>query len=311
MSKTNRCDETFQQHLLPAVYGIEMCVALAGNVFALWLLVTKERRNWHTGVVFSCNLIISDILYALTLPLLIVYYSNGKDWKFGSFTCKMERYLFTCNLYVSIFFIMCISINRYLAIVHPFFTRQSVRPKHAKMASAVVWVAVAIISAPVLKFAGVRDKNNTVSECTTFANIDKEDKFIFSLVITIIGCMMPFVVTLASYVGVIWVVLKNANITTLEKKKVALIVSLVCVLYLISFVPYHILKILNYYQKGTAKINRNCFLYNAYQVSRGLACLNMCLHPILYMAVFDSIRTACCRKNSEESFNMKTKECDP
>ncbi|XP_026888440.2 P2Y purinoceptor 11 isoform X2 [Electrophorus electricus] len=305
---TNKsCDETFQKQLLPPIYGIEMCVALAGNIFALWLLVTKERRNWHTGVVFSCNLAISDILYSLTLPLLIDYYSNEKRWKFGSPACKIERYLFTCNLYVSMFFIMCISINRYLAIVHPFFTRKSVRPRHAKIASVLVWVTVAVISAPVLWFAGVRETGVTRKglKCFTYTNAKPKQKLIFSLFIATIGCLVPFLVTIASYIGVIRVVLKNRNITMLEKRKVALIVALVCILYLISFVPYHILHICNFHMK------RSCFVYKAYQVSRGLASLNMCLHPILYMAVFDSIRTACCRRNSNESFNMQTQQSSP
>ncbi|KAG7317284.1 hypothetical protein KOW79_019582 [Hemibagrus wyckioides] len=153
---TNRssCNGTFSMDVLPPMYGVEMCVALAGNILALWLLVTKERKNWHTGVVFSCNLVISDILYALTLPLLIIYYSKGRVWIFGNALCKIERFLFNCNLYVSIYFIMCISANRYLAIVHPFFTRNYVKPKHAKIASLVVWILVAALSSPILYYSG-------------------------------------------------------------------------------------------------------------------------------------------------------------
>ncbi|KAK3511853.1 hypothetical protein QTP70_025970 [Hemibagrus guttatus] len=90
LSKMNRssCNITFSKDLLPPIYGVEMSVALAGNILALWLLVTKERKNWHTGVVFSCNLIISDIFYALSLPLLIHYYSNGRKWEFGKLSAK-------------------------------------------------------------------------------------------------------------------------------------------------------------------------------------------------------------------------------
>ncbi|KAE8283336.1 Eukaryotic translation initiation factor 3 subunit G [Larimichthys crocea] len=129
--------------LLPSVYGIEFIVALAGNLFALWLLVVRERRNWHTGVVLSCNLAISDLLYVLTLPLLIVYYSLEKNWIFGDAVCKIERFLFTCNLYVSIFFIMAISVNRCVALVWPFFTRSHVKPAHAKAVSVIIWITLA------------------------------------------------------------------------------------------------------------------------------------------------------------------------
>ncbi|KAG9278981.1 P2Y purinoceptor 11 [Astyanax mexicanus] len=292
---SSRCDDTFKSQLLPYIYGVELCLALVGNVFALWLLVTKERRNWHTGVVFSCNLAISDILYALTLPLLIIHYARRKGWPFPEAVCKIERFLFSCNLYASIYFIMCISVNRYLAIVHPFFTRKHVNPKHAKIASLLVWMVVAIISSPILSFAGLRKVR-----CRSFSNRDEVPKYSYRIFMAISGCLVPFVVTFASYFGVIWVVLKNANITTLEKRKVALIVSLVCVLYAISFVPYHILQIWHFHLKD--KKITNCTVDIAYQVSKGLASLNMCLHPILYTAVFDSIRTAvCCKRRSNES----------
>ncbi|KAL1278583.1 hypothetical protein QQF64_025256 [Cirrhinus molitorella] len=247
----------FQIKLLPPMYGIEMCVALIGNIFALWLLVTRERQNWHTGVVFSCNLVICDILYVLTLPLLIIYYDNEKKWNFGNAACKIERFLFNCNLYGSIFFIMCISVNRYLAIVFPFFTRSYVLPKHAKIASVLTWFIVIIISLPVLKFAGTEViQTNTLCTSSHDETLIKPH-FKYTLFLMVVGCMIPLLVTFASYLGVIWTVLKNKNITTLEKRKVALMVALVCILYATSFVPYHFLQTYNNYLKSIK--SKNCW----------------------------------------------------
>ncbi|XP_017318127.3 P2Y purinoceptor 11-like [Ictalurus punctatus] len=289
------CNSTFQQEVLPPIYGVEMCVALVGNILALWLLVTKEK-NWHMGVVFSCNLVISDIFYALTLPLLIDYYSRGRQWIFGDAVCKIERFLFSCNLYVSIYFIMCISVHRYLAIVQPIFMRKHIRPKHAKIISVFVWIFVASISSPLLYFSDVYN-----AKCFVYANLDKKSslKSTYRVFMGVIGCFVPFVITFSSYFGVTMAVYKNANITSLQKKKVALIIGLVCVLYTLSFVPYHILQIVNF--KLREKGKTNCYVRNGYQVSMALVCLNMCLHPILYMAVSDSIRAVCCRRSSNVS----------
>ncbi|KTF90983.1 hypothetical protein cypCar_00015490 [Cyprinus carpio] len=297
MNSSLVCDDAFQIRLLPPMYGIEMCVALVGNIFALWLLVTRERQNWHTGVVFSCNLAICDILYVLTLPFLIIYYANEKQWSFGNAFCKIERFLFSCNLYGSIFFIMCISVNRYIAIVFPFFTRSYVHPKHAKIASVLTWFSVIIASSPVLKFAGTEFKQSHTLCVSSHDESLREPHFKYTLFLMVVGCMIPLLVTFASYLGVIWTVLKNKNITTLEKRKVAVMVALVCILYSTSFVPYHVLQTYYVYLK---LIKMNCNVYKSYQVSKGLATLNMCLHPFLYMTVFDSIRTACCGKSSDD-----------
>ncbi|KAI9539395.1 hypothetical protein NQZ68_005475 [Dissostichus eleginoides] len=282
------------------MYGMEFIVALAGNMFALWLLVVRERRNWHTGVVLSCNLAISDLLYVLTLPLLIVYYSLGKHWVFGGALCKIERFLFSCNLYVSIFFIMAISVNRCVAIACPFFTRSYVEPAHAKVVSVIIWIVVGVISCPELKFATVNcneHKNNTLCVSFCFKNQDLS-YFYYKIFLAVFGCVFPFVVTFTAYCVFISVIWKNVSITTLEKRKIGLLVGSVIVLYAISFVPYHIFQIYRLYQKINE--HKECWVYNMYQVSKGLATLNMCIHPILYMALFDSIRVACCGKSSEE-----------
>ncbi|CAJ1075296.1 suppressor of SWI4 1 homolog [Xyrichtys novacula] len=304
--------ERFQIALLPSVYGVEFIVALAGNLFALWLLVVRERKNWHTGVVLSCNLAISDLLYVLTLPLLIVYYALGKHWVFGDSVCKIERFLFTCNLYVSIFFIMAISVNRCVALAWPFFTRSHVRPAHAKAVSIVIWILVGVISCPVLKFASVcPNKYNNNTLCVSFCEKSqgKESPHVtYRIFLAVFGCLVPFLVTFASYCVVIWVVWKNVNITTLEKRKVALLVSSVLVLYAISFLPYHFFQNYHLYLKKRDPDKSGCWVYDMYQVSKGLATLNMCIHPILYMAVFDSIRVACCGKSQEDDYQEGTRK---
>ncbi|XP_044036575.1 P2Y purinoceptor 11 [Siniperca chuatsi] len=297
--------EKIQMALLPSVYGVEFIVALAGNLFALWLLMARERRNWHTGVVLSYNLAISDLLYVLTLPLLIVYYSLGKHWIFGDAVCKIERFLFTCNLYVSIFFIMAISVNRCVALACPFFTRSHVTSAHAKAISVIIWIVVGVISCPVLKFASVCQNiynNNTL--CVSFCGgilKDESSHFTYKMFLAVFGCFVPFLVTLTSYCVVICVVWKNVSITTLEKRKVALLVMSVLVLYAISFVPYHIFLNYHLYLKIWSPNNSVCWVYEMYQVSKGLATLNMCIHPILYISVFDSIRVACCGKSPEDN----------
>lgn len=300
--------EKFQLALLPSVYGVVFILALVGNLLALWHLVVRERRNWHTGVVLSCNLAVSDLLYVLTLPLLIIYYSWGKDWMFGDALCKIERFLFICNQYVSIFFIMAISVNRCVALKWPFFARSHVNPAQVKVISVVIWIVVGAVSCPVLKFSSVCAYDNRTL-CVSFCNNIQEGEnlhFEYKIFLVVFGCLVPFLVTFTSYCVVIRVVWRNANISTLEKHKVALLVTSVIVLYTISFLPYNILMIFHLSQK--IKHRNSCWVYDMYQVSKGLAALNMCIHPILYMALIDSISLICCRRSLERPRRKEDKK---
>uniref|UniRef100_A0A8C6SCR3 Purinergic receptor P2Y11 n=1 Tax=Neogobius melanostomus TaxID=47308 RepID=A0A8C6SCR3_9GOBI len=293
--------EPFQIHLLPSLYSIEFVIALVGNSFALYLFWTKERKNWHSGIVLSCNLAISDLLYILTLPLLIVYYALQKDWIFGNAACKIERFLFNCNLYASIFFIMAISVNRCVALKYPFFSRTHLRPKHAKITSVVIWILVGVISSPVLHFASAcPDMHSNRTVCVSHCNQHNTESshFNYKMFLSVFGCVIPFLITFASYSVVIQVVWKSISITVLEKRKVALLVISVVVLYAISFLPYHVFRMIHFYQKITKQVS--CPLFGTYQITKGLAALNMCIHPLLFMAVVDSIRVACCGENRED-----------
>ncbi|KAJ8264180.1 hypothetical protein GJAV_G00146140 [Gymnothorax javanicus] len=295
----------FQRQFLPPMFGVEFCLAVVGNSAALWLMATRARRRssqriWHTGLVFSCNLAASDLMYVLTLPLLMLYYAGGKHWRFSSATCTVERFLFTCNLYSSILFIACISVNRYVGIVHPFFTRSHVRPKHAWAISLLVWVTVVAGSTPVLRFARACPKpNGTTVECvSSCGKADEGPHFAYSVTLAVFGCLLPFLATVASYASIFREVWRNGNITRVEKRKVGLMVGAVLALYAISFVPYHVLR--NYHLHLKLIDGNQPQVYKAYQVSKGLVTLNMCLHPLLYMSLFGSIQNLCCGGSEEE-----------
>ncbi|XP_041097961.1 P2Y purinoceptor 11-like [Polyodon spathula] len=294
-------DSTFQEKFLPPLFGVEFCVAFLGNSLAIWLLLTRERRNWHTGIVFVFNLAVCDVLYVLSLPLLILYYKNDKNWIFGDALCRAERFLFTCNLYGSIFFITCISLNRYVGVVHPFFMRSYVQPKHAKVVSLAVWVLVIGISSPVFHFSMTEERGNK-TECLGSATHDKiTEYFPYSLFMASFGCALPFLATFASYFAILVVVWKNDNITHAEKIKIGELIFTVILLYVMSFIPYHVLRNVNLFNRDSCTHAPNIAIYNGYQISKVLVTFNMCIHPLLYVSVFDSMRALCGLPTSNDS----------
>ncbi|XP_064179425.1 P2Y purinoceptor 11-like [Anguilla rostrata] len=258
-------------------------------------MLTRGRQDRHAGLVFSVNLAVSDLLYTLTLPLLTYYYFNGKHWVFGLVLCKIERFLFTCNLYGSMFFIACISVTRYLAIAHPFFTHSYSNLKHAYIVSLAVWIVNCSISIPVLKFASTSQSNITnQTECVTASGKENQVKYFpYSLFLAAFGCALPFLATLFSYIGILRSSAKNSSITDLEKKKLVQLAAMVVALYTVSFVPYHVLLNVNWYLKLDPETAFNRTVYWFYQVSKALISLNPCVHPLLYAALLDSIRRLC------------------
>ncbi|KAM6216768.1 suppressor of SWI4 1 homolog [Rhynchocyon petersi] len=308
---------SIQEDYLWPILLVEFLVAVVSNSLALYRFRTREQRPWHPAVVFSAQLAISDLLYALSLPPLAAYFYPPKHWHYGEAACRLERFLFTCNLLGSIIFITCISLNRYLGTVHPFFTRSHVRSKHAWAISAAGWALAVLSASPTLYFSRLKSTKEFPIKCLGTADDNLLQAYrAYSLALAALGCGLPLLLTLAAYSALGRAVLQSHGMTAAEKLHVTVLVASGVALYACSYVPYHVTHVLNVFARlrwnaqcpgflseAQAKAALDQRSYMAYQVTRVLMPLAICIHPLLYMAVAPSL--GCCggRRASEVSEN--------
>ncbi|XP_056295295.1 type-2 angiotensin II receptor [Pseudoliparis swirei] len=136
--------------VIPALYGVIAAAGTVGNALAAWVLAHASASRQTVANTFMLNLCVSDLLFLLTLPLWAVYYSRDYDWPFGRVACKVCGGLLHFNLYASIFFITCMSVDRYLAIVRPLRSQSARYPKRARLTCLLVWLLACACSAPTL-----------------------------------------------------------------------------------------------------------------------------------------------------------------
>nr|XP_056706445.1 P2Y purinoceptor 11 [Euleptes europaea] len=288
----------FQQQLWP-ILAMQFVLAVAGNGFSLYRFVARERSPWHPGIVYSFNLAVSNLLYAFSLLPLAVYYYPEKDWRYGLTFCKLDRFLFFCNLYGGTFFIACISLNQYVAIVHPFFAHGRLEPRHTKALSGAVWLLGVAISAPVLSFSTTELKNGTNrTECLGSASKDHLSQYWpYSLFLLAFGCVLPFLLTASSCRAILYTVLRNQNITTDEKRKVRTLLCAVVALYALLYLPFHILRNLNLRVRMREKeyCETAHLIYTLYQLAKILVHFHICLHPLVYASLANNLLEYCCR----------------
>ncbi|KAM6924321.1 type-2 angiotensin II receptor [Xenentodon cancila] len=136
--------------VIPAIYSIICVLGTIANSLAVCVLAHGSASRRTVANTFMLNLCVSDLLFLLSLPLWAVYYSQGYNWPFGRVACKICGVLHNLNLYASIFFISCMSMDRYLAIVHPLRSQSARDPKRARLMCILVWVLACACSAPTL-----------------------------------------------------------------------------------------------------------------------------------------------------------------
>ncbi|XP_068450878.1 P2Y purinoceptor 1-like [Clinocottus analis] len=275
----------FTHGFLPPVFVSVFVVGTLSNVFGLRSVCTSWSKIGSINV-FMFNLGVADLLYLATLPFLVCYYANNSQWKFGQTFCKVTRFCFNLNLYGSIGFLTCISVYRYLGIVHPMWVMGKITSRHSLAISALVWLLVIIQILPDMFF----EKNTPTSLESCYDTTSNElvgDYLPYSIGWTVTGFAVPLVVLLVCYGHVVSVLCRNANVNPLLKQRCLKLVVILLILFSVCFIPYHVFRNLNLMTRVLKKsdICRASFrdIYIAHQVSRCLACLNSAINPLIYI----------------------------
>ncbi|XP_058618934.1 P2Y purinoceptor 1 isoform X2 [Onychostoma macrolepis] len=207
----------FTHTFLPAVYVTVFILGVIGNCLGLKSMYYNWRKIGNVNI-FVLNLCLADILYLLTLPYLVVYYASSSKWIFGAVFCKILRLCFCINLYGSIGFLTCISVYRYLGIVHTLRVNGRITARHSVAIALLVWVLVFLQCLPDMFF----DKTNTnVTSCFDTTS----DKYIgeylnYSIGRTVVGFGIPLLIMICCY--------GHVAFTLMTKKGIDVILKLRC-----------------------------------------------------------------------------------
>ncbi|KFW68930.1 Putative P2Y purinoceptor 10, partial [Pygoscelis adeliae] len=264
---------TFKNSLYATTYTLIFIPGLLANSAALWVLcrfISKKNK----AVIFMINLAMADLAHVLSLPLRIYYYINS-TWPFGRFLCLLCFYLKYLNMYASICFLTCISIQRYFFLYQPFKAKDWKR-RYDVAISAVVWL-----------FVGIDSKVATVLMTGTAELFG----FIGPLII-ILFCTWKTKDSLRGF----QIPLQNSS----ERRKALRMVSMCAIVFCVCFAPYHI----NFFFYMLVKENviTDCFLSTitlyAQPFCLSLASLDCCLDPILYFFMTSEFQDQISRHSS-------------
>ncbi|XP_026135415.1 putative P2Y purinoceptor 10 [Carassius auratus] len=278
--------ETTINKLYTYVYLIIFIPGLLCNTLALWVLcrfISKKTK----AIIFMINLTIADLAHVLSLPLRIHYYIT-QDWPFGNMLCMLCFYLKYLNMYASIAFLVCISIQRCAFLLRPFCARKW-KSRYDVCISAAVWVIVGLGCSP---FILMRSKSNSGNNSTTcfkdlpMRKLDLRSAISMMVAAELLGFLGPLIITgFCTYLIVNSIRQRNQNQQFTGKTSKALRMVRVCTgVFLFCFAPYHISFLL--YLMVSQSIITNCAVSQAirqfHPISLCVASLNCCLNPLIY-----------------------------
>ncbi|XP_040888743.1 2-oxoglutarate receptor 1-like [Toxotes jaculatrix] len=286
-------DRLMKRYYLPVSYSIIFIVGLVGNVTSISIYVTK-LRPWKSSSIIMVNLAVTDLLYVLSMPFLVYYYSNGDSWMLGDFMCRFVRFGFHFNLYGSILFLTCLAIFRYVVVMKPLRAAQVQQKSWGIIACTAVWIIAAAEITPMLTMISL-DEHDNKTYCLDFAStISVEGVWWYGWLLTALGFLLPMVVVFMCHIGIVKQLVKGPYTTSPPRMRARRVTVLILVVFVVCFLPYHILRVLRIetrrMQETPCMLDR--IVHAAYIISRPLAGLNTFFNLALYTLSGDKFRRA-------------------
>ncbi|XP_014467943.1 PREDICTED: dopamine D2-like receptor isoform X6 [Dinoponera quadriceps] len=145
------------------------CLTLFGNVLVI-LAVVRERTLQTVTNYFIVSLAVADLLVAvLVMPFAVYVLVNG-SWSLPGFVCDFYIAMdVTCST-SSIFNLVAISIDRYIAVTQPIKYAKHKNNRRVWLTILLVWAISAAIGSPIV--LGLNNTPNRIPDQCLFYNTD-------------------------------------------------------------------------------------------------------------------------------------------
>lgn len=281
---------------IPVVYIIVFAVGLPSNCMAIWVFLFRKKKK-HPSTIYMANLALADLLFVIWTPLKIAYHFNGNDWIYGEPLCKVLIGFFYGNMYCSILFIACLSVQRYWVVAHP-LSHQRKNNKVAIVVSLAIWAFIWLTTTPLYLYdhtAKLKEPN--ITTCHDVSVIKDPDNpfpsiqlsYYYFIFMGLVVFLVPCIVIVIAYILLLRALGNSMEDSTTAKNRhrAVVLIAVVMVTFLVCFIPSNIMLVVHYSLLKDGEINNG---YSFYLSTLCLASLNSCLDPFIYYFVSEDFR---------------------
>lgn len=280
--------------IVPIFFSLIGITGFVGNLLVVITVVCNQQmRNTTNLLIF--NLSFADLLFVcFCIPFTAVDYSFGQ-WPFGESWCKMVQYLISVTAYISIYTLVLMSLDRFMAVCYPVSRVRNER--NALISIVILWAVVLIINVPTYLAHGLHeysdlDHTRNFTSCMFLV----EDNALltwstFHIVMFASSYLLPLILISGLYL-VMLMRLWKSNLTQSEeskrgKRRVTRLVLIVVACFAILWLPIQTILLL----KSLKLFQAQNHLTIALQISAHiLAYTSSCINPLLYAFLSDNFR---------------------
>nr|XP_043870415.1 somatostatin receptor type 2 [Solea senegalensis]XP_043870416.1 somatostatin receptor type 2 [Solea senegalensis] len=268
------------------IYFMVCAMGLCGNTLVIYVILRYAKMKTVTNI-YILNLAVADVLCMMSLPFIALQLALV-HWPFGEALCRLIMSVDSLNQFTSIFCLMLMSIDRYLAVVHPIRSTKWRKPRVAKLINLMVWGVSMLVILPTMIFSGL----NKLPVCgIVWPEPQNVYNTAFIFYTFFIGFFLPLFVICMCYLLII-VKVKSSGMrvgSTKRKRserKVTRMVSIVVAVFVLCWLPFYIFNLTSV----TSSISPTSAVKSAFDFVVVLGYANSCANPILYAFLSDNFK---------------------
>ncbi|XP_060802316.1 neuropeptide SIFamide receptor-like [Amyelois transitella] len=275
-----------------AAYLLVFVVGLIGNCFVIAVVYRSPRMRTVTNF-FIVNLAVADILVIVfCLPATLM--SNiFVPWVLGWLMCKTVPYVQGLSVAASVYSLVAVSLDRFLAIWWPL--KCQITKRRARMMIVFIWIFAIVVTTPWVFFFDlvvVFEDNPSVRLCLDVWPNPLSEILYFVIGNLIFCYILPMVLITMCYI-LIWIKVWRRSIPTdtqdaqmermQQKSKVKVVKMLVAVviLFVLSWFPLYLIFARIKLGGPVQKWEEDMFPVVT-PLAQWLGASNSCINPILY-----------------------------
>ncbi|CAM1310919.1 Uncharacterised protein g5556 [Pycnogonum litorale] len=274
------------------IFGILVISAILGNTLVIWIVIAHRRMRTVTNY-FLLNLSIGDLMMATFNVIFNYIYMIEGHWPFGPIYCVINNFIASITVCTSVFSIMAISIDRYVATVR--MRGMKMTKVVGRSVIAIIWVGSAILASPTAMFSStilIEYKNDHREICLLQWPDGPEGKsqmdYIYNIafwqltyVLPVLSMAITYGIIAKELWGVRWQSERQERNMELIKSKRKVIRMFMVILFTFAscWLPYHICFIYKY--QNTSMLESS-YIQHLYLSFYWLAMSNSALNPIIY-----------------------------
>lgn len=283
----NSSDWHLVHAIVPPYIFIVCVVGILGNAFVL-LVFFFQKDKWSVPEIYLGNLALADLILLACLPFWAMNILNYFYWPYGEFLCKVVNLSIIVNMYASIYMLVIVNIDRYLALVLIMKARWLRRRRNAKAICFCLWLFGVIMGIPTTAFRRVQYIPHFQKVACIIHYPSDSWKLAHHLQLDLLGFALPLLAIVFCSSNILWVLHKRSDGIYQQDRndrKATVLVSAVTLFFLICWAPFHIFTFLDVLcDLNVLDLNSwSHILDMGSQFTTYLAFLNSCLNPMLYV----------------------------